>query len=193
MIGVTGISLFGGHVCECAAESFEGLWFEGAGLEHGGEEVFADASESEVGELDTSGFELGEVVPSGDEDVGGFDVRVNDVGVVGRLECLEHGPEDDDSFGDFEPGWIAVDDLSERGAVDVLHDEVRRVGVGVKVDGVDDVGMLESEGGYPFALELSNVLRIGGDFDGDGAIDSGEEVGGFPDLSEASGADEGFE
>ena len=81
-----------------------------------------------------------------DEDVGGLEVAVDDAVVVQVADAASERREPlADEFGRQAVG-VAVDDLGERLAEDVLHDDpVLAAGVGAEVVEVDEIGVLEVE------------------------------------------------
>jgi hypothetical protein len=83
---------------------------------------------------------------------------------------------------------LGADQRPQARTGDVLHREVRRVGIGVKTDGADDVRMHQPVDGHALALQLPEILRISWDFDGDELVDPHVVVG-APHLSEGPAAD----
>jgi hypothetical protein len=169
-VDAVGADLLGGHV--------EGGAEDGAGHGHGVGDELGDA---EVGDL--------QAPVRGDEEVGGFDVAVDDalgVGVVEAFGSLAEELEDDGGSG----GADLVEQGGESAPGDVLHGDEgdgfagAHFGVADLVDG-DDVGMGEPAGGLGFALEaLLHVAALGfvGDvvefdgLEGDVAADDGVEA-----------------
>src|SRR5207237_9436306 len=74
------------------------------------------------------------------------------------------------------------------GAWHVLQGQVRRVGVRVEADRTDDVRVNQAMDGRALALEVSDVLAIGGDLDRDELVRPHVVVG-LPDLAERPAAD----
>ena len=99
---------------------------------------------------------------SGDEDVGGLDVAVDDAFGVSGVERVG------DVDGDFEKAIEREQAGAEEGfeirAFEILHDDVGEAVL--RADFVDgaDVGMVERRGGAGFAAETLEGLRIVGGF-----------------------------
>ncbi len=97
---------------------------------------------------------------SGEEDVPGFDVLVDDVLVVGSGEHVENSVDDDqDLFGGERPG-VSVDTVRECLAIEKLHDqEDRALLVDFIVDDPDRARMLDQVCQVGFTQEASLDLR----------------------------------
>ena len=93
----------------------------------------------EVGDLDAA--------VSGDEHVAGLHVEVQDAVGVSELERVGHRADDRGGLVGIERSVGEVEQLVEREAVDVLHDEERLVGVGLEVVDGHDRGVVEQRGG----------------------------------------------
>ncbi|CAA9286601.1 MAG: hypothetical protein AVDCRST_MAG48-175, partial [uncultured Friedmanniella sp.] len=126
--------------------------------------------QAEVGDLDLPAV--------GEQHVLGLDVAVHEPGVVRRGQRGEHGLDDLERPGR-RHRRLAEDDVAERGAVDVLHDDVGPDGVPVEdgpalVEHGDDAGVGEPGGGAGLPVELAGELGVVAqpdvhDLDGDGA------------------------
>jgi hypothetical protein len=146
------------------------------GLEGEGAVCFVGAFDG-FGEAEVEDFDL---AVGGEEDVGGFEVSMDDALVVGGFE----------GFGDLEGdvgyfGWRegAVEGL----AIDEFHDD----GVLFEAEDGGDIGVVDGGEGLGFALEAGEVFGIEGegfgeDLDGDFAIEF--TVAGFVDFAHAAGA-----
>jgi len=116
------------------------------------------------------------VAALGDEDVGGFDVAVDNVFGVGGVESFSNLHSDVEQTVEFER--LSGDEVLEGGAVEELHgDEGAAVFFADVVDGAD-IGVVESGGGFGFAAEALEGLAVGGEFfgekfEGDEAIEAG--------------------
>jgi hypothetical protein len=98
------------------------------------------------------------VTTRSDEDVGRFDVAVNDAFAVGGVERV--GDLDGDREKRLGAEWTAGDAVPQRGAFEEFHgDEGLLAGVADLVDGAD-VGMVQCGGGSGFALEPFEGLRV---------------------------------
>lgn len=137
-----GKDLLGGHV---------GGGADGrAGHGHGG--CFEDFGDAEIGDFGVAG--------GGDEDVGRFDVAVDNPFGMSEIEAGGNFAEDLEEAGP-RKGALGHDRV-ERGAVDVFHDEEGKVVFfGEFVDG-DDVGVVEGSGGLGFAGEAGFEFLAGG-------------------------------
>jgi hypothetical protein len=116
----------------------------------------------------------------GEEDVGGFEVAVDDALFVGGFEGFGDLFGYRERFGD---GQGAL----ERGAFDVFHDD----GVLFEAEDGGDIGVVEGGEGLGFALKAGEVIGVvgeggGEDFDGDFAVEF--VVAGFVDFAHAAGA-----
>ncbi len=120
--------------------------------------VFAVAVGIHFGQTEVEDFGVATV---GYENVGGFDVAMDDAFAVGGVEAVGH--VDGEGEEAFEVHGAAVDGVLERLAVEKFHgDEGFVVGVADFVDGAD-IGMIEGGGGFGFAAEAFESLRIVGE------------------------------
>jgi hypothetical protein len=110
-----GVEPFRGHVGDGAHQAARPG--EGGGVDVG-------AGDAEVDDLGAS---------VGQQDVAGFQVAVDHVGVVDRGQRGGHADGDAAKVGRSERA-VTVDDVGEAGAVDIFDDQVRRVVVGIGVD-----------------------------------------------------------
>ena len=178
--GVAG-GLFGGHVVE---GSEEGTDFGSGG---GGVEVGVGG----FGEAEVEDFGLAGV---GDEDVGGFQIAVDDALGVGVVDGVGDEGDEGEAFAKGEVFRLGVG--VEREAVDELHGEVgletegRVLSSGVEDGG--DIGMLEKSEDFGFEVEAFEGGRgkVAGtnDLEGDDAV--GLLLDGFVDRAHAAFADE---
>ena len=201
----------GGHFVEDNAEGEEvaaGVEEFAAGLlgRHVGDGAEGGAGASELvafgdagfgGVAGSSGIDAGEaevedfgLAGGGDEDVGGFDVAVEDAFAMGGFEGVGELSADFHEAG--ERGWMARVEAVERLAVEQLHDE-EGLAVGL-VDFVDgaDAGVVECGGDAGFAVEALESGRIGSggagdEFEGDVAAEA--LVFGFVDHTHATRSD----
>ena len=126
----------------------------------------------------------------GDEDVGGFDVAVDDAGAMGGVERV--GDFDADFEKAFEFERAAGDDVLESGAVEKFHGDEGAAVVFADVVDRADVGMVQGGGGAGFALEAIERLWIvreivGEKFESDEAAEAG--VFGFVDDAHSAAAE----
>ena len=141
------------------------------------------AGEAEVAELDAA------VV--GEQHVLGLEVAVHDAGLVRRGETRQHGVHDVDRLLGREP-LVVLQQLAQRDARQVLHDQVGHVGVLALVEHVHDVGVCEPGGrtGLLHESRLEGVV-IGEvavhDLDRDAALEA--QVGGEVDRRHAASGD----
>ena len=105
---------------------------------------------------------------------------------MGVLEPGEDLPQDGDRV--FRGELAVPDERAEARAGDVLGDEIGGVGVRVKAERTGDVGVHQAVDGHALALQVVDVLGVGGDFDGHELVDP-DVVMGAPDLPEGPGAD----
>ena len=135
-----------------------------------------DLGETEIQDL--------ELAPFGDHDVAGFEIAVGDPALVGRADGVgDRDREIEESFG-IQP--LRRDDLSQGGALDVLHAEERNaIRFLDSVDG-DDIGVIEGGHRLGLAPESLESIRVRGhlggeNLDRDISIELG--VAGQPDLT----------
>ncbi len=118
--------------------------------------------------------ELGEAL-RGDQDVARLDVAVDEARGVGVLEGAgDLGGEVDRLLLGETP--LLAEDLLERAALDVFHDEVAAAAALADLDRADDVRMGEAPGGARLAIEALDVDRVlgealGEDLDRDDAVE----------------------
>ncbi len=93
-----------------------------------------------------------------DKNIGGLDVAVDDVFLMGSVERI--GDFDAERDKHFKGDRAMRDQLFERGALQELHrDEGLAVFFADVVDGAD-VGVIERRGGLSFALESGKSARV---------------------------------
>jgi len=137
-------------------------------------------------------FGSGPAIDLFDEDVGGFEVAMDDGLVVGVLDAIADADEELEAFADGEFVEIAV--IGDGDTVDLFDHEVwTALWCGARVEDFGDGGMLHQGEGLPFGLETGNdFASVHADFDelhGDTAID-GHLLLRAPDLAHAAFADE---
>jgi hypothetical protein len=121
-----------------------------------GRGVFGDAEVAQVGTLLLSWS-----VRPGQEDVGGFDVAVDQPGMVGGIQGVGYPSEQLTDPVKVHRG-VVVDHRGQVGSVDVAHGQVQHVvGVASVIDR-DDVRMVQAGGQAGFPLEPMPVFHIGG-------------------------------
>src|SRR5579863_9640544 len=105
------------------------------------------------GGIARAGFHLGKsevenlgVLALGDEDVGGLDVTVNDTAGMGSVESI--GDFDAEREDGFELDGTSRDQMLQRGAVEVLHDEESASAILADVIDGANVGMIQSRGSF---------------------------------------------
>ena len=105
------------------------------------------------------------VAALGDEEIGGLDVAMDDAGFVCGIEGV--GDFDGEREDGVEIERALGDAMLQRLAIEKFHgDEGLAVLVVNFVDGAD-VGMVQGGGGFGFALEAGEGLRVFGDFVGE--------------------------
>ena len=151
--------------------------------------------DAEVHDLDVTG--------AGEHDVGGLDVAVDDAVTVCVVECTQGARGDlKGSFG--QQSTPARQDLAERHAIDVLHDDVgddRRLGaidedVFARVVDRDDVGVIQGSRGLCLTPEAGLERGITGEIGAqnlDGHSPSQPGVACLPHLGHAAPADDPYE
>lgn len=147
-----------------------------------------EASEAEVGELGGEG-----VV---EENVGGFDVAVDDGGVEG-VEVVDGTCDVEDDVEAVLPGGEVGGSVAEEGVVEVAvghelvdEEEAAAFGVGGEADGGDHQGGAEAGGQEELVVELALALEGGGvhQLDGHGLPAQGAgEDGAEAALAQARG------
>src|SRR6202035_5239561 len=96
-----------------------------------------------------------------DEEVGGFDVAVNDAFTVGGIECVRNFDGEVEQAIEFH--GTASDEVLQSLAFETFHgDEGPSVFFADVVDGAD-VGMVESGSGFGFAAKAAEGLGIFGE------------------------------
>ncbi len=140
----------------CSGERYWAVPIDRGGLRHRHAGVAHGAGDAEVHDLDLAG--------AGQHDVGRLDVAVDDAGPVAVLQRLEDA--DGHLQGPLGQQLAAgVQQLTQRGAVDVLHDDVRdRDVVDVVLAGVVDAptidGMVERGGRLGLSAEPGLEGRV---------------------------------
>ena len=166
-------------------DDFFGGDVEGGGPDFAGLIAAAidEEGEAEVHDFGGAGF--------GEEDVGGFDVAMDEGELLGGAEAFGDFAADAEGFGFFEVAF-AADALLEGAAADELHGDVE-VAL-VVADGVelDDVGVGDVGGDVGLAAELLEAGGVAGvlaveDFEGDAAAEG--FVFGLEDAAHAAFAD----
>ena len=138
-----------------ASQHFRGRERRGSGdLTVRGAESVADPRDAEIGELRLSVF--------GEEDVRGFDVAVQDVGSVGRLQRAGQLDAQPDSFGPRE-GAVPADTGVQRVVRVIGHHQVRKTVVrDTRLQHGDDVRMPRHTSHRPlFTQEPLEIRRVG--------------------------------
>ena len=157
------LPLFGGHVGGRARDR----------ARHREARAAEDERDAEVGEHD---------LPFGVEhDVGRFQVSVDHAARVGVVNGVgERGEEAGGLLGTEAPAFrrALLQFGLERWPLDVLHDHVVPVALGVEVVDLQDVGMAQTGDGVRLALEAANEILVLGhvrvqDFEGDVAVEAG--------------------
>ncbi len=109
--------------------------------------------EAEVGHFDLAGLF--------DEDVGRFDVAVDDALGVGVGEGVADVGGDGEGVGLRQPA-LGADELGGVGAVHELHDDVKHAGAGLaEVPDIDDAGVPHSGHGARLVFEAPGELGAG--------------------------------
>ena len=106
--------------------------------------------------------------------------------LVGVRQPGQHLPHDRHGVGDRQRP--VLDQRPQARAGDVLHRQVRRLGVRIEPDRADDVGMDQPVDRHALALEVAEVLRVGRDLDRDELVGPHVVVG-LPDLAERPAVD----
>ncbi len=107
-------------------------------------------------EVEDLGLALG-----GDEHVVGLQVAVHDAAAVCRTNRRQQLLDQVERDVHSEPAAV-VEPVAQRAAFDVLHDDEKRVALGVEVVDADDAGMVESRHRGRFTLETgTEVLVLG--------------------------------
>ena len=96
---------------------------------------------------------------AGDEDVGGFDVAVDDAARVRRGERERDGDRGVGAPVGTHPA-LATQDVGEAASVDVLHDDVVRAGRFTPVVDTDDVRVVEVRRGLCLTTEALDKRRV---------------------------------
>ena len=111
------------------------------------------AGQPEVADLDPA------VV--GDQHVLGFDVPVDEAGVVGRPQPLDDGVDQGQGQARGQRALV-LDDVAQRVALDVLHHQVGHPAVLALVQDAHDVRVREPGGGLRLAAQPVEELRVAG-------------------------------
>ncbi len=154
-------SVFGRHVGDgadgaaCAGEMVFGEPASGVG---GGVTGGRRAGNGGLGKTEVENFC---VAARGDENIGGLDVAMNDAFGVSGVEGVGNVSADFEKALDFD-GRVG-DDVLERGAFHVFHDDEDAAVVFLDVVDGADVRMVEGGGGASFSLEALEGLWILGD------------------------------
>ena len=143
------------------------------------------AREAEVADLDTAVF--------GEQHVLGLDVAVHDAGAVRGREARQHGIHDRDRLGDRQPALLAQQ-VAQRDAGEVLHDEVGHLAVLALVEHVHDVRIGQARRRARLLDEAALEHRVVGevavhDLERDAALES--QVGRDVDGGHAATGDAG--
>ena len=112
----------------------------------------------------------------GDEEVGGFDVAMNDALSVSGIEPIGNLNGDIEEPVKFK--GLTADEVLERNAVEKFHDDVRFAVLLTNVMNGADVGMVEGGGGLRFPFEARKRLGVfghvvGQEFERDAAMQAG--------------------
>lgn len=177
-VGGAEVGLFRAHVGRCAEEGAE-FGVEG----FVGERVIEGLGDAEVDDLGAWG-----ALVKGDEDVGGFDVAVDDAFLVGVLDGVADLEEESETFGHGETVAVAV--FGDAQAGDQLHDEEGPAGGGgAGVEDAGDVRVVHEGQRLALGLESSDdgpAVHAGfEDFESDAAADGGELLGQEDDADAA--------
>lgn len=129
-----------------------------------------------------------------EQDVGRFDVAVEDAVFVGMGEAVANAGEKADDFVGVDGD--SVGGMEERLPGNILHDDVEHAVDLTEVVNADEVGMVEAGHGFGLGLEArakSGVLAelIRQDFDRNGAVE--RFLDGSIDGAHSAGGNQGFE
>ncbi len=97
-----------------------------------------------------------------DQDVLGLDVAMDDPGGVDRLQSLEHLPDDRANAHRIERR-LAVDEVLQVLAVDVLHDDVEGFTLLTEIVDIDHVAVGNGCGGAGFLAESPDIRLVFGE------------------------------
>ena len=121
-------------------------------------QVLANLSDAEVNDLDPV-----RVAVITDDDVVGLDVAMNDAHGVRGVERATDLSEDVGGAVERQRSLLPYQ-LAERDAVDILHDDERRIAfANAIIHHVDGVGMMDTRGGARLLLEALAERRVGGE------------------------------
>jgi hypothetical protein len=125
-----------------------------------------------------------------DEDVGGLDVAMHNAFGVGGVESVSDFDGDIEEAVEF--ARLTADEVSERGAVEKLHDDDGFAVLIADVVGGADVGMVEGRSRLRFPFETREGLEILGnsvrqEFEGDATVKAG--IVGFVDDAHTAAAE----
>ena len=130
----------------------------------------------------------------GEEDVGGFDIAVEDACLVGVSETAADAGDEAGCFLLFDGDSVCG--VVEGFAVNELHDDIEHSVDVTEVVDADEVGVIEAGHRFGLGLEAGTELFVGAefareDFDGDGAIEGASS--GLVDGTHAAGRDEALD
>ncbi len=124
-----------------------------------------DGSFGSAGKLRESEIENFDVTASGDKNVGGFDVTMDDAFCVGGIEGVGDFGGEGDELVEFD--GTSGDGVLEGGAFEIFHgDESAAIFFADVINGAD-IRMIQGGSGFGFALETREGLGISGEFIGE--------------------------
>ncbi len=112
------------------------------------ESALQSLHQSEVGDLEGA---IGRK-----EDIGGFEVAVDHLVLVGNMHCA--GKNFDDPGGLVDRLGLAVDLLGEAAAREIFEREIRQAVLLADFEDLDDVGVFDRGDRFRFRVEASEVL-----------------------------------